>query len=300
MDHPKRSRILTFITGVAMGAADVVPGVSGGTIALIFGVYERLLGAITAWNATSLAHLKNRDVRSFARSVDLGFVAALGLGIVSAILILTEPLSRTLDSTTGRVILYGFFVGLVVASIIAIGRHLVWTRRVVGLALAGTAIGFGIVRLTPADASASNVALFGSGAIAICATILPGISGSFILLILGQYENVIDAIRERNLSTIAIFGLGAAVGLLGFSRVLRALLRRYGSETMGTLTGFMAGSLWKIWPWRSCETFASDGACQFDVPTLPVFDSTGMWTFVAALGGLAIVSIVDQFGSTNA
>ena len=300
MSKPKPTKASTVITGIVMGAADLVPGVSGGTIALIFGIYDRLLAAITAFNSRTLKLLAHGKVREFAAATSLSFLLLLGLGMISAIAVLSEPLGRLLEDAQGRIVLYGFFFGLVVASVFVIGRYITWDPKTYASFLVGTVVAFTIVRLTPATGSTSTSAVFLAGAIAICAMVLPGISGSFILVILGQYDYVLDAVRHRDFGTIAIFGAGAIIGLTSFARLLRRLLARFHAGTMALLAGFMAGSLWKIWPWRDCQTFGSgpEPECLTDILQRPSSNGiTVLAVSMAVLGGLAVV-LIDRAGGT--
>ena len=299
MSSAPRSKLSTILTGFAMGAADLVPGVSGGTVALIFGIYENLLTTITSINISAVRLLLHRRFRAFSTAINLRFIALLGLGLVTAIVTLSEPLGRTLDNAAGRIILYAFFFGLVVASVAALGGRLNWSLSSIALFAAGTAIGFGVVRLSPATGSTNPLAVFGAGAIAICAMVLPGISGSFLLIILGQYEHILDAVRGRNLGTILVFGAGTVVGLLSFSRLLRRLLSKHGIATMAVLIGFMTGSLWKIWPWRLCLGEAGPDGCIDDTVIAPIINRSFWWAIAAAVIGAALVTTIDHVTSAD-
>lgn len=296
MSDTNESRIPVIVTGFVMGAADLVPGVSGGTIALVFGIYDRLLATITSFNLTSTRLLFRGEWRNFATATSLRFILTLGLGMVTAIVALSEPLGQLLDDPDGRVVLFGFFFGLVVASVYAIGRRVEWSART-GIAFAaGVVIGFVIVQLTPTSGSTTSLAIFLAGAVAISAMVLPGISGSFILVILGQYDNILDAVRQRDVATIAVFGVGIVIGLALFARLLQRLLARHHDLTLALLAGFMGGSLWKIWPWRICETLGPDGHCLTDSLASPTFDNFAILAVIFALVGAAAVVSVDHLG----
>ncbi|MDH5420238.1 MAG: DUF368 domain-containing protein [Acidimicrobiia bacterium] len=296
MSDAEESRIPVVVTGFVMGAADLVPGVSGGTIALVFGIYDRLLAAITSFNVTNLRGLLKGRVKDFARATSLSFVLTLGLGMGTAIVALSEPLGRLLDDADGRVVLFAFFFGLVIASVYVIGRRVSWTTQTRISFVLGAIAGLVIVRLTPTSGSTAPLALFAAGAIAICAMVLPGISGSFILVILGQYDNVLDAVRERNIGTVLIFGAGTVLGLAFFARLLQRLLARHHDLTMAVLAGFMAGSLWKIWPWRICLTLGPDGHCLTDALSTPTLDRYALLGVILALIGAGVVVLVDHLG----
>ncbi len=241
-----------LLTGFAMGAADIVPGVSGGTMAFILGVYENLIDAIKSFNLGALRLLLNLKFSQLLDHVSFRFLLPLGLGLLSAVLLLSSFLSETMDDANGRVMLFAFFFGLVLASILTIGVKVRWSGASVLTFALGTAAAFIIVNIVPAEADHSAPFLFISGMVAITAMILPGISGSFILLILGQYDYFLTAVSNRDLPPIIIVNLGAVVGIIAFSRVLSYLLQHYYNLTVALLVGFMAGSLWKIYPWKNC------------------------------------------------
>lgn len=241
-----------FLTGFAMGAADIVPGVSGGTMAFILGVYESLVNAIKSCNLAALRLALRFKLGDLLEHISFRFLFVLGLGLLAAILLLSSFLSATLDDAAGRVLLFAFFFGLVLASILTIGVKVRWSAGAAALFVLGTAAAFIIVNIVPAEADHSAPALFISGMIAITAMILPGISGSFMLLIMGQYDYVLTAVSNRDLPPVLIVGAGAVVGILAFSRILSYLLERYYNVTVALLVGFMSGSLWKIYPWKEC------------------------------------------------
>jgi len=241
-----------FITlkGVAMGAADVVPGVSGGTIAFISGIYEELLESISSVNLSALKTLKNNGVLRFWETINGNFLFALLLGVGISVASLAKLIAFLLDEHP--ILLWSFFFGLVLASVLYVAKQITkWSLVTIILLLIGAFLAFYITTLTPVTSSEiSPLYLFLCGALAICAMILPGISGSFILVLLGAYRPVLDAVHERDLKSIAIIGAGAIVGLLTFSRVLKWLFFHYKNATLAVLTGFIVGSLNKIWPWK--------------------------------------------------
>ena len=241
-----------FFTGFAMGAADIVPGVSGGTMAFILGVYENLIHAIKSFNLDAIRLLAQLKIRELLEYLSLRFLFALGLGLASAILLLSSFLSSTMDDPDGKVHLFAFFFGLVLASILTIGFKVSWSASAGAIFIVGAAAAFIIVNIVPAEADHSAPTLFVSGMIAITAMILPGISGSFMLLIMGQYDFVLTAVSSRDLPPVIVVGLGAVLGIILFSRVLSHLLQHYYNLTVALLVGFMAGSLWKIYPWKNC------------------------------------------------
>lgn len=292
-----------------MGAADVVPGVSGGTMAFIMGVYEDLLDGIHSFNLDLIRHLFARRFREALRAVPLQFLALLGGGIVVAIFSLAQGIKYLYDHE--QVLLFAFFFGLIAASIAVLGRSVPWTRGRAAAVVFGTLAGYVIVTLTPHHMPQSPLVLFLSGAIAIMAMILPGISGSFLLLILGQYAWVLDqanqireALQARDLGLLVQTGLGvlplalgAVVGLLAFARLLRWILARWHWGTVGGLIGFMVGSLRKIWPWREAtrmETLGEKELILADRMVLPVWGSELAAAAGLALAGFALILAIER------
>lgn len=233
---------------MAMGAADVVPGVSGGTIAFISGIYDRLLGAIAAV-PEALAALRSGGLAAAWARLDGTFLTTLLAGILLSIFSLARGITWALHHHP--VVVWAFFFGLVLASILYVARQVRgWTVAAAAMLLLGTLSIYAMSVMPPLSPNASLPFLFFAGALASCAMILPGISGSFLLLILGAYAPVLAAVAARDLGTVAVVGLGAVLGLLLFTRVLRYLLREHHTPLLGLLTGFLVGSLWKIWPWK--------------------------------------------------
>jgi len=239
-------------TGMAMGTADLVPGVSGGTIALVGGVYDELIDSLAAFDGQAIRLLATGRWKRFAEHVNLGFLVPLLAGIALVVLLLSGVLHGWLEEPGSRALLFSFFAGLVLASIVLVARHVTWGPPEAFLAGAGTAIGLVVALATPARTPETALWAILGGALAICAMILPGISGSFILLLVGQYERAIGAVAERDLATIGLFALGAAAGLLVMVRILRWALHRHHDATLAVLVGFMAGSLPRLWPWDGC------------------------------------------------
>ncbi len=239
------------IKGIAMGAADVVPGVSGGTIAFISGIYEELISTINKVNFKTLTILKKEGFNAAWQSINGGFLLSLVLGIGISILTLSKLVRWLLENKP--ILIWSFFFGLVLASIIFIARQIEkWSLRIIFMLIFGAATAFYITTLPPlVNESSSVLFMFLAGALAICAMILPGISGGFILLLLGAYKPALDALDDKDIKTILILIFGAIVGLLTFSRLLKWLFDSYRNLTLAVLTGFVAGSLNKIWPWKN-------------------------------------------------
>jgi putative membrane protein len=250
--HPRTPRqyLRLFLTGIAMGTADVIPGVSGGTMAFILGIYEDLLNAIKSFDVHLIKLVAKLDVRGALDHVPWQFLVALFLGIGSAVLTLAHLVHWMMSDQYRYILLFAFFFGLILASILAIGATIPWKSRTVVALVVGTVVAFIIVNLVPLDMPHDPLTLFLSGMVAIMAMILPGISGSFILLILGQYEYLLRSVKQLQVLPLIFAGIGSVVGIIGFSRVLSWLLKRYHQATIAALVGFMVGSLWKIWPWK--------------------------------------------------
>lgn len=258
MDRNIFNYLIITLKGMAMGAADVVPGVSGGTIAFISGIYEELLGSISAINLGLLKTLRDKGIKEAWKQVNGNFLFALFLGIGMSIISLAKGIKWLLEHEP--VLLWSFFFGLVLASIVFMGKQISrWNLSTLLAILLGAIVAYYITTLNPmVSAQASPLYLFMAGAIAICAMILPGISGAFILVLLGAYQPVLTAIDTRDFMTIGIVGLGAVVGLLSFSNVLKWLFRKYHTLTLAALTGFIVGSLDKIWPWKHTLSYRTN------------------------------------------
>jgi len=290
-----RAALATAARGFCMGAADVVPGVSGGTMAFILGIYPRLLAAIRAFDLGLLRLLARREFRGAVRHVDLGFLAALVAGIFAALMFFTRvvPLPRLIETDPEPV--YGLFFGLIAASIAVLLHDLPGSlggaRDWLALA-AGAALGWLLVNLVPTDTPETAWFVFVSGALAICAMILPGVSGSFILLVLNKYAYVFAAIGRLDVAVLAPFALGAVCGLMAFSRVLMWLLEHHRRPAIVAITGLLAGSLWAIWPFqqRTYAVVGGESRLIRSTPAWPEALDAGTWLALAgAAAGLALV-----------
>ncbi|WP_460925694.1 polyprenyl-phosphate transporter [Pontibacter brevis] len=250
-----REYLLLFTKGVGMGAADIVPGVSGGTIAFITGIYEELLGSIRSVNGEAIRLLLRFQLADFWRHINGTFLVVLLAGIGFSVGSLSRVILFLLENYPE--LLWSFFFGLIVASALVVGKKITrWTPGVILFGLVGAAIAYYVTVATPTQTPEAYWFVFLSGAIAICAMILPGISGSFLLVLLVKYEFILNAVKELRIGIIAVFGLGCVVGILSFSHVLNWALRNYYSATIALLTGFMVGSLNKVWPWKkTLETY---------------------------------------------
>lgn len=299
-----------FLRGIAMGAADIVPGVSGGTIAFITGIYFRLLEAISAIPEAVLRHLIRGRVRAFWHSCDGSFLLSLLAGILGTIATLASAISFALAEYP--ILIWSFFFGLIVASVWHVGRQI--HRFVPGLIVPfvlGTAFAWWVTTLTGSELPPSALVFFGSGAIAICAMILPGISGSFILVILGMYSPVLDAIRSPDIPILLIFAAGCLVGLLSVARVITWAFHHFHDPVLALLTGFMVGALNKVWPWKETLSWRTNSAGEqvplneASISPLGYAEITGqdpqlVLAIVCAFAGLLLVLLVEWAGSRKA
>jgi putative membrane protein len=293
----KADYVRLFFVGIAMGSADVVPGVSGGTMAFILGIYEELLNAIRSFNVAWLRLLFQGKLKAALEYVPWQFLLVLLLGIGTAFFSLAQVIGWALEHQTEY--LFAFFFGLILASIIAVGALVRWSGRTIAAFLVGTLVAYVIVGLVPVEMSHDPLTLFLSGMVAIMAMILPGISGSFLLLILGQYEFVIDSVKHFALLPLLPLALGCVVGIIGFSRVLSWLLRRYEQITTAVLVGFMAGSLRRIWPWKAEASATGEHADLVSgANVLPDVTTGAFWlALLLCLIGFVLVCVLDHLHS---
>jgi len=244
-----RRTLLVFLKGLAMGAADSVPGVSGGTIAFITNIYDELLSSITAVNLRALAILRQQGIGAAWRHLNGPFLLPLLCGILIALVSSANVVVYLLDHH--YTYLMCGFAGLILASLWLVGRQFRhWRARDLVLLLLGTVLAISVAMLPQISAPDSLLYIFICGAIAICAMILPGISGAFILLLLGAYAPVLEALVELKLLIVLVFALGCLTGLLSFARLLSWLLRTRRQSTLALLLGILGGSLYSLWPWR--------------------------------------------------
>ncbi len=292
------------LKGMAMGAADVVPGVSGGTIAFISGIYEELITSINGIRPALFKVLRTQGFPAFWKQLNGSFLLAVLSGIAISVLSLARGISWLL--THQPILLWSFFFGLVLASVFYVARDISkWSLAVIAMGIVGAAAAYAVVSLPVSQSQGSLPYLFLSGALAICAMILPGISGAFILVLLGSYKTVLDAVHERELQVIAIVGAGAIVGLLSFARLLKWMFSKFKDATLALLTGFIIGSLPKIWPWKIVLE-----SRVFDGKEIPVRESVvAPWQYpgdpqwMTALGlailGFCLIFILERLASNK-
>ncbi len=292
------------VRGLCMGAADVIPGVSGGTIALITGIYDELVATIAGVNVRLVRCLAAGRFAEGMALLNAGFLLPLLAGIALAILGLAGPITFLMEAHPTPFL--GFLTGLIGASAMVVGRRIDGWGSAARLALlAGIASGYFVTILVPLQTGGEWYKLLLSGAVASCAMILPGISGSFLLLLLGKYHQVLSAVHERDLVVIVVFGGGFALGILVFSRLLKRLLARHHDPMMALLVGLMAGSLRKVWPFRM---YTEEGAVAQSTPAvvqyecvLPgEFTATVVLTAVFIVVGIGLVMGVERLSRVGA
>jgi putative membrane protein len=295
-----------FVRGIAMGAADIVPGVSGGTMAFIFGIYEELINSIKTIGQRNfidaVLHLRLRQAFSL---INWTFLIPLGLGVLTAIFALSGLLEYFL--THQPVFLWSFFFGLIIASVIVIaGRIKRWSWGLVGAVLLGIVSTYLLVSLVPAQTPETWWFYLLTGALASAAMILPGISGAYILVMLGKYQTVLGAVNQRDFLTLGLIAVGAAIGLVTFAQILSWLFKRYHDYTVAVLIGLLLGSLRKVWPWKVDVSWLTDETGQYvlehgerisieQINVLPDLSTPAgvMQVLVSlALAGLGIVAVL--------
>ncbi|WP_289062392.1 DUF368 domain-containing protein [uncultured Zobellia sp.] len=293
----------TFITlkGMAMGAADVVPGVSGGTIAFISGIYEELITSINNVDLSLFKELKENGLKAAWNKLNGNFLLALFAGIAISVLSLAKLVSWLLENKP--ILIWSFFFGLVIASILLVGKEVQkWNAKTIIALILGAAVAYYITILPPSESADSLPYLFLSGALAICAMILPGISGAFILVLLGSYKTIIDAVHNLDFKIIGTVGVGAIFGLLSFAKLLKWMFNNQKNLTLALLTGFIVGSLNKIWPWKKVLDTKTIGEkiITIDENVSPFnFDGDNqlMIAVIAALAGFLVIFILERTAS---
>ena len=285
------------VKGACMGAADVIPGVSGGTIAFIMGIYDEFVGSIASINSEAVRKLFKGEFRAFWKHINGNFLLSLVIGIGVSVITLAGLMQILLNDYPIQT--WAFFFGLIVASSIFILRGISgWKVREALFLVVGVILGIVVCTLSPTQTPDGLWFIFLSGAIAVCAMVLPGISGSFILLILGKYQFIMSTISDfvsgvdmgRNLIILIVFILGAVTGILSFSKFLHWLLARWHKETLIVLAGFIIGSLVKVWPWNNPEAVAQA-------------EQTGSlnigWAVICALAGFFLVIGIETVGKMH-
>ncbi|GHG65052.1 DUF368 domain-containing protein [Alishewanella longhuensis] len=283
-----------IIKGMAMGAADVVPGVSGGTLAFILGIYERLLNAISAINVQAVKLLWHGRFKALWAHIDGSFLLCLLTGILCSIFSLASVISWLLEHRPVPV--WAFFNGLILTALPVLLAAVKWNLWRGGIFIVGAAFALGISMLAAVDVQPASWMFFVAGAVAICAMILPGISGSFILLLLGMYAPVILAIRELQFSVLLLFAAGCIIGLLSFSHFLKWLLQRCHDATLALLTGVVVGAMYRLWPWQDANLMYSPAsyAARFGQHDLPL----ALGCFATAVAVMLVLLNLDKLLGT--
>ncbi len=301
MKRSLKDYIIVSLKGMAMGAADVVPGVSGGTIAFISGIYEELLNSISSFKFSLINVLNNEGIKVVWKKINGSFLLALFIGICFSVLSLAKLIENLLENHP--ILIWSFFFGLVLASIIYIAKQIkLWNIKCYLYLIFGLIFAYYITTLNPViTQNSSPWFLFLAGMIAICAMILPGISGSFILVLLGAYKPILNAINTKDFFSIIIFMAGAVLGLLTFSRVLKWLFSKYKNYTLALLIGFIAGSLNKIWPWKetiSWRTNSKGIEVPFTTTSVSPFsfdgDSKLLMAGLLAIIGFGLILLLEK------
>ena len=287
-------------SGFAMGVCEIIPGVSGGTMAFILGIYEELIGSIRDVSQPEFIQAAAKlKIKKLFELLNWEFLLALVIGMFTAILSLAGLMTFLLENYP--VFVWSFFFGLVLASIFLVSKRIEkWTPPLIALFVAGAVGAYALVGLVPAQTPTSWWFLILSGAIAICAMILPGVSGAFILVLLGKYDYVLGAVKDFNIVPIIFVGIGTILGLITFARVVSWLFERYPSYTIAALAGLMLGSLRKIWPWKESLDFIEAHTAPKNV--IPSLANGGMSEVVIALIcaiiGVAAIVAINRLGES--
>lgn len=289
-----------FLIGFAMGSADVVPGVSGGTIAYISGIYQKLIAGIKSATTDAIELvLKGKFIQAI-KNVHFAFLVPLGLGIVTAVLSFAKFLDFALVNYPTY--LYSFFFGLVLASIYLIGKDIKKLTKIdLIVVVLSTLFAYVFVGMVPREAPASLLMSFISGAIAISVMVLPGISGSFMLLIMGQYHNIISAVHDRNFVILIPFLIGIVVGISLFVKVVTYLFNKFEHRTILFLLGLMIGSLRKIWPFKVQE-YIQNGTTEptvIDINLIPTINARFFYALGLVILGAAVILIFEKFTASK-
>lgn len=289
------------LKGMAMGVAELVPGVSGGTIAFVAGIYEEFIASINNVNLTTFKVLKKEGFKPFWKALNGNFLVALFLGMAISIFSLSKGIAWLLENHPIPV--WSFFFGLVLASVIFVAKAIKkWNITTIILFILGTSVAFYITTLPPSVNTDSLPFLFLSGAIAVCAMVLPGISGSFILVLLGSYKTILDALNDKDIKVVITVALGAIFGILSFARLLKWMFSKHRDITLAVLTGFILGFLRAIWPWKNVLETKTIGKkiIEIDEKISPfAYDGDPQLTYaiIAAIIGFSIIFILEKVAS---
>ena len=299
--------IALALKGAAMGAANVIPGVSGGTIALITGIYEELIHTLNSFGSVAARLLFKGKIREVFDHVNGFFVCAIGIGLVASWFTLAKLMKHLLADEQSELFTMAFFFGLILASVFTVGQRVQrWFLQDAGLFILGAGLAGGIMLIPHSTPSTSPFYIFLCGAIGMSAMILPGISGSFILLMMGSYLHIITAITKLDLAVLAPFALGCVMGLLAFSHAISFILKKFHNATLALLAGFVAGSLAVIWPWKNAikESVLIGEKTKVIVIgyrwELPVPDNEFYLALLLIAAGAGLVPLMELFASSKA
>jgi len=293
--------IIIILKGMAMGIAEIVPGVSAGTIAFVSGIYEEFISSLNNINLKTLRVCQKEGFQSFWKALNGNFLASLFVGMLISILLFTKLVRWLLENEP--ILVWSFFFGLVLASVFLVAKDIKkWNLLLIILFIAGAISAYFLTTLPPSGNSDSLPFLFFAGALAVCAMILPGISGSYIMVLLGAYKTVIDALDEKDFKILLTVGLGILFGILSFARLLKWMFEHYKNITLAILTGFILGSLNKIWPWKKVletrligkkEIILEENISPFSFEG----DSQLMYAILAAIVGFSLIFILERTAS---
>lgn len=298
MSRKFKDYTLLILKGMGMGAADVVPGVSGGTIAFIVGIYQELLDSIKSISKDSSKLLFTGKFPAFWKEINGNFLLSIVTGICISVFSLAKII--TLLLVTHPILVWAFFFGLVLASTWFVSKDIKqWNWKTILSYIIGIAAAYYITVSTPTETPNNLLFIFFCGAIAICAMILPGISGSFILVLLGKYFYIMEAVKSLNILVILVFTCGAFVGITTFSRILSFALRRFHDITIAVLAGFMLGSLNKVWPWKkTIETYVDSHGLTKPLVETNILPDQLLWEAIGLMIlGFAIVYFLEKLST---
>lgn len=289
--------LLVALKGFGMGAANVVPGVSGGTIALITGIYSEILDALNAFtNKETWKDLFSGKLKGFWHCIHGNFLLALLVGVLVSVFSLAKLITYVL--TFYPILTWAFFFGLILASSLVMFKGIKgWSWREVLFVILGIVLGVVVCTLSPTQTTNDLWFIFVCGAIAICTMILPGISGSFILLILGKYDYIIQAVGDLNWPVLIVFAIGCLVGILAFAKLLHWLLDRWEKQTLLVLLGFVLGSLVKVWPWSDKAVITKAQFLREGVAAPLDLEIPG--AVIWCIAGIALVIVLDLMGKRS-
>lgn len=288
-----------FFKGIAMGAANVIPGVSGGTVALITGIFETLIHSIKSLNMKAFKLILKGDFKAFADHINLGFLISIFLGIGVSIFTFARILDYLFDNF--KVSTWAFFFGLILASVYFVSKSIgKWNFSVITSFIVGTVIAVTIALLTPASANEGTIYLVLCGVVAASSMILPGLSGSFVLILMGNYQLImIDAVNTLNLKILMPVAAGAGIGILGFSHLLSWIFEKFKDQTIAILSGFILGSLITLWPWKKdiIQTFGEKSKVIGYEWSIPEVGSEVIFAILFAILGFVVIYLMEKMAT---